>query len=139
VALLKGGGAQLALSLQKRRFGVSMDSSVADSLDRLADALGTDRSSLIERAVRLLLENYQHYLTKHECWGLLVLAGDEMPRSRVFQVIEEYRDIVVNSNHIHSSRGCAEVIAVHGESDRVRELHRRLEELRCNVRFIPLH
>ena len=124
---------------RKRRFGVSIDKQLAETLDELADLLGTDRSSLIEEAVRRLLDDYRHSSSSHECWGLLVIAGAENTRDKIYRVLEEYRDTVTSSSHIHSRYGCAEIIAVHGSSDRIKELHSRLSALGCRVRFVPLH
>ena len=124
---------------RKRRFGVSIDKGLAELLDELAGELGTDRSSLIEEAVKRLIDDYTHYRSSHECWGILVIAGAENTRDRIYRVLEEYRDTVTSSSHIHSSHGCAEIVAVHGSSERIRELHSRLSSLGCRVRFVPLH
>ncbi len=124
---------------RRRRFGVSLDASLADRLDSIASALRVDRSSLVERAVRNLVDDYRHFLESHDCWGLLVLLNTEGMRGTVYSLIEKYRDIVVSASHVHGGEGCVEVLAVKGPSDRIRELHEELERTGCSIRFIPLH
>jgi len=128
----------LAVERKRRRFGVSLDASLADRLDSIADALRVDRSSLVELAVRNLVEDYRHFLESHDCWGLLVLLNTEK-QGTVYSLIEKYRDVVVSASHVHGGENCVEVLALKGPSDRIRELHRELERVGCRARFIPLH
>ncbi len=129
----------MAASGRKRRFGVSLDASLAERLDALAEALGVDRSSLVERAVRKFIDDYKHLLEAHDCSGLLVLRSVRNSRDKVFTVLEKYRDIVVSSNHVHVTDDCVEVVAVRGPSGRIQAFLRELEGRSCNARFIPIH
>lgn len=123
---------------RRRRFGVSLRADTADSLDELSRLLGTSRSTLVEEAVERLLEDYIHYLRQHPCSGLLIVYSDAEPLD-IRKVLEENKDIVISSSHIHVGSSCAEVVVVHGDSERIRRLHHSLESLGCRVRFIPLH
>ncbi len=123
---------------RRRRFGVSLRAETAESLDELSRLLGTSRSTLVEEAVERLLEDYLHYRERHRCSGLLIVYSEDEPLD-VRRVLEENRDIVLSSSHVHVGRACAEIIVVHGDSERIRRLHNSLESLGCRVRFIPLH
>ncbi len=123
---------------KRRRFGVSLREEVAEGLDELSRLLGTSRSNLVEEAVERLLEDYLHYREQHRCSGLFIVYSDAETLD-VRKLLEENRDIVVSSSHVHVGGACAEIIVVHGDSERIRRLHNSLESLGCRVRFIPLH
>lgn len=121
----------------KKRFGVSLDSWLAEQLDSVAEHLSLTRSELVERAVEEFLNDHQHYLADHECTGVLLLEG-KGPSNGVESLLEDYRDIVVQYTHMHLEDVCLRVIVVRGSSTRIAELHKRLEALGCRTRYIPL-
>ena len=120
----------------KRRFGVSLDSELLDAIDRVAKALNTTRSAVVEEAVRAFIADYEHLTRRHECCGLIIVEGvDEGIRG----VVERFRDVVMNHMHLHAGCNCFDVLLVYGDSGRIAELESVLvRELRCATRFVPL-
>ncbi|HIQ23961.1 MAG TPA: CopG family ribbon-helix-helix protein [Pyrodictium delaneyi] len=122
---------------RKRRFGVSLPSGMAEELDALAARLRIDRSKLVERAVASFLNEYRHYLHDHECSGVMIISGS-FDRGEVASLLDEYRDIVVSTTHIHVNELCTEIVVVNGPSEKIAEMHTRLSSVKgCSIRYIP--
>ena len=125
----------------KKRFGVSIDSALADMLDTIAKNLGLTRSQLVERALTTYLEDHAHLVRPHKCTGLLLLTCNEKPRkTSIAHIIETYRDVIVMHTHTHVGANCIDLFLVNGPSDRIAELHKNLRERvkDCATRYIPL-
>ncbi len=103
----------------------------------MAKKLGTDRSRLVEQALRSFILDHAHYFYPHTCRGVLIVYR-EGGGFGVIEALEEFRDIVKSYSHHHVDGFCLEMIVVSGSSSRVSELHRRLAEVGCRVRYIPL-
>ncbi len=116
-----------------RRFGVSIPDNLAEDLDRLVKILGVSRSEIVREALKAYLKDFSHYLTKHECCGIIATVS-----SGVLKVVEEYKDVVNSYTHAHLGDSCVNSFLVSGSSDRIAELHRRLLGVCEHVRFIPL-
>jgi len=122
----------------KRRFGISISEDLAQSLDRLTEALGIDRSSLVEEALREYVHDHLHYLEPHHCQGVMILTG-RVEHEELFRIIEENRDIIHSYNHTHVGDVCIEFMIVSGPSERIALLHKRLvEETKCKIRYMPI-
>ncbi len=106
-------------------------------LDTLAKKLGTDRSRLIEQALRSFILDHAHYFYPHRCRGVLIVYRENKGID-VIEALEEFRDIVSSYSHHHVDGFCLEMIVVSGNSSRVSKLHRRLAEVGCRVRYVPL-
>jgi len=119
----------------RRRFGVSVDEGLAARLDSLARTLGTDRSSLVEEALRAFLSDLDHMEEAHACRGVIVAECDGAGRVPV----EQYREVVSSHIHAHVRGGCIELLVVEGSSDTIRDLYSRLLENGCKARYVPLH
>jgi len=124
--------------MAKRRFGISIPQNLAEALDKLASRLGVSRSELVALALREFLHDHSHYLYEHECTGVIVLVGSEKQQKNVETLLESYRDIVRAYVHTHTGGKCIEVIIVSGHSMQIQTLHRKLAEIGCKPRFIPL-
>ncbi|HIC98320.1 MAG TPA: CopG family ribbon-helix-helix protein [Pyrodictiaceae archaeon] len=122
----------------KRRFGISIPQNLAEALDKLASRLGVSRSELVTLALREFLHDHSHYLYEHECIGVIILVGLEKQQKSVENLLESYRDIIRAYLHAHADGECIEVIIVKGYSMRILTLHRKLAEIGCKPRFIPL-
>jgi CopG family nickel-responsive transcriptional regulator len=122
----------------KRRFGVSIPSDIADALDKLAEAVNTDRSSLVAEALRTYIHDHLHYLVPHKCLGILIVIDRRGRLSSTGRVIEKYKDIIKNYTHNHVDNHCVEIFIVNGSSSRIRDLDRELRSIGCSVRYIPL-
>ncbi len=123
----------------KRRFGISIPYILADILDELASKLGINRSSLIEKALRDFLQDHIHYLTPHQCQGIMILMG-KYERTSLLPIIEKYRDIIHSYIHTHLNNICIEIIMVSGNSTRISSLHSVLERSLkgCRIKYVPI-
>ncbi|RLI07373.1 CopG family transcriptional regulator [Candidatus Bathyarchaeota archaeon] len=123
---------------RKRRFGISIPEALARDLDELAEALSTDRSRLVGQAIRAFIQEHKHHVAPHFCLGLFVVVA--FPgRSRMPELLEEFRDVVQGYNHFHTGGYCIEVVVVSGFSERIKALHTALLEAEgCSVRYLPL-
>lgn len=121
--------------VNKVRFGVSIPSDLSRELDVLASKVGTSRSEIVEQAIRNMLSDYIHYLTPHQCEGVMVALCPENRGNE--SVIERYSDVAETYMHIHRSGKCFEVLVLSGPSQRISELHAKLLSSGCGVRFLP--
>jgi len=121
---------------KKRRFGVSVPEDVAIDLDFLAKKLNIDRSKLVCEAIRMYIKDHAHYLTPHDCYGVITLISNN--NLKLLKIIEEYRDIIKEFTHIHVHEACINALIVYGPSGKIAELHKKLLDLYSHVRFIPL-
>lgn len=128
----------------KRRFGVSIGGDIADTLDAVAEKLGLTRSKLVERALQLFLEEHAHLVKPHVCTGIIMTACADLreaPVQGISNILEEFRDIVATHTHTHVGGYCIDLIVVNGHSDRIANLHKKLQSGlhdECKTRYIPL-
>ncbi len=124
--------------MSRRRFGISVSSSIAEWLDKLAKRLGVDRSRLVERALESFLHEYAHYLYEHECKGVMI-AVKRNGSGDTAKIIEKYRDIVLSNMHHHIGDLCVDILVVKGSSKKIAELHSALTSIKdCIVRYVPI-
>ncbi|MET1101750.1 MAG: ribbon-helix-helix domain-containing protein [Pyrodictiaceae archaeon] len=121
----------------KRRFGVSITSSIAEKLDKLATMLNIDRSRIVEEALKEYLHDQAHLLGNHKCVGLLIVLKRDR-KIDIAEAIEEYKDIISAYNHVHVAGKCIETIMVSGDSARILSLKRKLINIGYIVRYIPI-
>ncbi len=121
---------------KKRRFGISIPEDVASDLDVLAEKLNVNRSKLVCEAIRTYIRDHVHYLTPHECYGVITLISND--NVQLLKVIEEFKDIIKEFTHIHIDEKCINALVVSGSSTKIAELHKRLLSAFYNVRFVPL-
>ncbi len=123
--------------MAKKRFGISIDSELLESVDRIARALNTTRSAIVEEAIRAFVADHEHLAYRHTCCGIILVEGGAS--TEVARVVEAFRDVVVNYMHLHAGCNCIELLLVYGDSSRIAELESVLvRELRCATRFVPL-
>ncbi len=116
-----------------RRFGVSIPENLANDLDRLSRTLGVSRSEIVREALRAYLSEFSHYLTEHDCCGIIATIS-----TGVLDVVEEYKDIISNYTHVHVGNSCVNSFLVFGNSERIAEFHKKLLSVCEHVRYIPL-
>lgn len=125
---------------RKRRFGVALPEELAEALDELAGASGSDRSSLVGKAVSMLINYGRHQTPLHDCGGVFVVSGlsDE---SELSKLIDEYHNIIVSYNHVRLRKGCVTLIVVSGLSQDVERLQAQLLKMGSYVKsyYIPLY
>jgi len=123
----------------KRRFGISIRADLVNILDKLAEKLRADRSSIVEMALRVFLLDHIHYVVPHQCRGIMVLTG-KYDKKILSSIVEEFRDVIHSYIHTHIDNSCVEIMIVSGHSSRISRLHSTLEGSikGCNVRYIPV-
>ncbi len=118
----------------KRRFGVSIPEEIAEDLEKLAKKLNVSRSEVICEALRIYIRDHAHYLTQHECCGIITVVS----KNPSLSVVESFRDIIAEFKHTHIEDICINTFIVSGDSFRIAELHNHLLKTCKDVRFIPL-
>jgi CopG family nickel-responsive transcriptional regulator len=125
--------------LAKKRFGVSVSRSLAESLDMVAGMLGLDRSSVVELALRGLLEDYTHHVIPHDCVALIAHICDR-DLVEVATVIGGYGELRITQLHSHTGEKCIQILLVAGSSSVIADFYSKLAKLKgCRVKYIPLH
>lgn len=115
--------------MDKVRFGVSVDKNIAEQLNLLAKTLGTDRSTLVNEALREFLHDRVHVLSPHLCEGVLVTIYGHEVSSEISRILEDFEDIVVARTHIHdSNKNCVEIVYLRGSSKDIISLERKLRK-----------
>ncbi|MFZ8789589.1 MAG: CopG family ribbon-helix-helix protein [Acidilobaceae archaeon] len=125
--------------MAKKRFGVSVSRSLAESLDMVAGMLGLDRSSVVELALRGLLEDYTHHVIPHDCVALIAHICDR-DLVEVATVIGGYGELRITQLHSHTGEKCIQILLVSGSSSVIADFYSKLAKLKgCRVKYMPLH
>ncbi len=125
--------------MSKRRFGVSISRGLAESLDVVAEALGLDRSSVVELALRGLLEDYTHHVVPHSCVALIAHICDR-ELVEVTAMIGGYEELKITQLHSHTGEKCIQILLVAGPSRVIADFFSKLAKLKgCKARYMPLH
>lgn len=119
----------------KRRFGISIDESIANTLEVLSHQTGVNRSKLIEEALKGYLEHHSHLLVPHTCKGILVARCPN--RSLLAGVSEQYKEIIKAWLHAHLDGECMEAFFVEGDSAKIRDLYSSILKKGCSCRYVP--
>ncbi len=122
--------------MAKRRFGVSINSNIATALDEIAKNLGSDRSRLVEEAIKSYIEEYKHFTKKHICRGIFIVCSKN-GEPKIDEIFEDYRDVIISHSHHHVAGECILTVIVYGNSERITELHKKLLYSYI-TRYIPL-
>lgn len=121
---------------KKKRFGIAIDSSLADRLDSIARSLNIDRSKLVEKAITAFVDEHSHSFEDHRCCGVLIVEAREC--SVIDKVVENHRDIIVSYSHNHIEKRCVCTMIILGDSDKVKGLHKELMLVSDKARYIPI-
>ncbi len=125
--------------MAKKRFGVSVSRSLAESLDMVAGMLGLDRSSVVELALRGLLEDYTHHVIPHDCVALIAHICDR-DLVEVATVIGGYGELRITQLHSHTGEKCIQILLVSGSSSVIADFYSKLAKLKgCRAKYMPLH
>jgi CopG family nickel-responsive transcriptional regulator len=121
---------------KKRRFGIAIDSALAEKLDYIAKSMDLDRSKLVEKAITEFVEEHNHSFKDHRCCGVMIVETCEC--RVVDKVVEVYRDIIVNYTHNHIEERCVCTMLILGDSKKVKDLHRELILTGSKTKYIPI-
>ncbi|MCS7112292.1 MAG: nickel-responsive transcriptional regulator NikR [Ignisphaera sp.] len=116
------------------KFGVYISKDLIEELDKIMLNSGIkNRSKLIQEALRLYIIENKWISLKEVAGSISILynhsAGDI--DEKLTDIQHTFRDIIVSSMHIHlDERTCMLVIAVKGESQRIKEFLINIRKLR---------
>jgi len=124
--------------VRKRRFGVSLEPELFEELERVAKAVGTDRSRIVSMATREYLADRFHFARQHPCEGFIIACYASGAKGEVDRLLEG-NPLVVGRAHFHTEGDCcAEAIYVRGSSDSVWELHASMSRVCRHCRYVPV-
>lgn len=125
--------------MSKRRFGIAISADIAKELDVISGECNTDRSRIVEYAVKNFLREYKHHSKCHRCTGVLVITRNSIELGEGSMTYREFKHIIVSYSHHHVDDKCIEILLLSGNSEVIAEFHRRLLRDGCDCRYIPLH
>lgn len=125
------------LLLTKKRFGISIPKNLYDELNKLSQELETNRSDLVEQAVKTFINDYKHYLTPHNCVGVMIVSCQDETEAK--DIMDKFQDIAKTYIHTHENNICIELLFVSGPSEKIALLQKSLEKnAKCHPRYIPI-
>lgn len=117
-----------------KRFGVSLEDNLLDSLDNYVLENGFSNRS---QAIRFLVEKNvaeQKWQCNHIVAGTIVLMYDQKKKeivSRITTIEQEYQDVILSSSQYYINPDfCLHIATVMGEAHRLTELSDRLITIR---------
>ncbi len=125
----------------KIRFGVSLEARLAEDIERMAIAMGTNRSHIVSIAVRRFLDENHHFISPHECEGIVIISYEPEKSEEIDPEIENRKESIRSRLHLHTSEGlCIEVLYVKAHSNDILELESSMTRCGCKAfKFIPCH
>jgi Ribbon-helix-helix protein, copG family. len=127
------------LTTSKKRFGISIPADVADQLEMTAYSTGSDRSSIVAKALEQYLHEDLHKDVEHSCSGIIVCYG-----VLLLDVIrnEQYFKVVKTMCTVNLSGGQVTVLFVEGSFKDIMALRKsivRKTRKPIITRYIPLY
>lgn len=124
--------------MPRRRFGISIDSSLCSRVESVAKALNMNRSQLIEEAIRNYLRDLEHFVLRHPCSALIVVEDPESAEIERFLTV--HKSVILNYSHHHVGNKCVYTILVQGDSEKLALLYSDIAKVRsASRRYVPLH
>ncbi len=118
------------------RFGVSVPMELLREFDEVAKKMGfKDRSKAIQVAMRNLISDYRwmHEISGESAGAILLFFDHTIKglEDSLTHVQHHYIDVITSAMHIHlDERNCLEIIALRGDSNRIKELMKALSSIR---------
>jgi CopG family nickel-responsive transcriptional regulator len=127
------------MTSSKKRFGISIPADVADQLEMTVNSTGSDRSSIVAKALEQYLHEDIHKDVEHSCSGIIICYGVFLPdaiRS------EHYFKVVKTTCTVNLSGGQVTVLFVEGSFKDINALRKsivRKSRKPLITRYIPLY
>lgn len=113
-----------------KRFGVSLEDNLLDTLDKYVEENGFSNRS---QAIRFLVEKNvaeQKWQCNHIVAGTIIVMYDQKKKeiiSRITDVQQLYKDVILSSTQYYINQNfCLHIVTVMGEAHRLTELSDRL-------------
>lgn len=117
-----------------KRFGVSLEDDLLETLDQYVDENGFSNRS---QAIRFLIEKNvaeQKWQCNHIVAGTIVLMYDQKKKeiiSRITDIQQNYKDVILSSSQYYINQNfCLHIVTVMGEAHRLTELSDRLTTIK---------
>lgn len=117
-----------------KRFGVSLEDSLLESLDRYVAGNGFKNRS---QAIRFLIEKNiaeEKWQCNHTVAGTIIVMYDQVRKditSRIADIQQDYQDTILSSSQYYISRDfCLHIATVKGTAHRLTELSDRLTAIK---------
>ena len=111
-----------------KRFGVSLEDNLLESLDQYVNENGFANRS---QAIRFLVEKLQ---CNHIVAGTIILMYDQVKKeitSRIADIQQNYQDVILSSSQYYVNRNfCLHIATVMGTAYRLTELSDRLTTIK---------
>jgi CopG family nickel-responsive transcriptional regulator len=127
------------MTSSKKRFGISIPADVADQLEMTVNSTGSDRSSIVAKALEQYLHEDIHKDVEHSCSGIIICYGVFLPdaiRS------EHYFKVVKTTCTVNLSGGQVTVLFVEGSFKDINALRKSIvgkSRKPLITRYIPLY
>jgi len=116
------------------KFGVYIPEDIARELEDIMKSMGIDnKSKVIQEALRVFVLENKWYFTKNVAGSIAILYNHDVDEVdvKLTDIQHEYIDIIKASMHIHlDEKKCMLLIAVKGESSKIKELIGKLHTIR---------
>ncbi len=126
------------------KFGVYIPEDIARELEDIMKNMGIDnKSRVIQEALRIFILENKWYFTKNVAGSIAILYNHDVDEvdMKLTDVQHKYIDIIKASMHIHlDEKKCMLLVAVKGESSRIKELIGKLHTIRgvLLIRYVLL-
>jgi CopG family nickel-responsive transcriptional regulator len=117
-----------------KRFGVSLEDNLLESLDQYVESNGFANRS---RAIRFLVEKNvaeQKWQCNHIVAGTIIIMYDQAEKeisSKITQIQQNYTDVILSSAQYYINRNfCMHIVTVMGMAIRLTELSDRLRTIK---------
>ena len=112
---------------QLERFGVSMESELIESFDKLIDKKGyPNRSEAIRDLIRNLIVEEEAKLGSKEVIGTITLVYDHHVHDlndKLNDIQHDHHDLITSTTHVHlDHNNCLEVLIVKGSGSKIKKI-----------------
>jgi len=117
------------------RFSVSVDPELLEEFDETISGIGYNRSTAIQVAMRGFLTDHKWSAAEGgNVAGAITMIYDHETRyllGELTNIQHDYADVITSTTHVHLDHdNCLEILAVKGETGRIRELTQSLRVVR---------